>query len=711
MRNTLLKLSIAVALATLLSWAYLFIPQTFQSLDSRLRDFLFIVRGELPKSDNIVIIDIDEKALDKLGQWPWQRDVFANLLYKLTDAGAGVIGLDIVFAEADRTSPHRFATKFPQLADQLENYDEYLAKCFSQTPVVGGFTFLFDEYSSEKRTPNIPAVFIEKGLKDNSEIMHPDGIVLNIEVLQDALQSSGFFNNIPDLGGMITHVPLIMKYDGVVFPSLALEMFRIYTGENVVKIVGDDIAVDHILIGKYKIPTDKSGRLVLNPRGPKKHFKYISIADIFDDKFDKKDIEGKFVLIGTSAMGLSDLRAMTYDNAIPGVEIHANVIDNILTGDFVYKSADSYGYDLAIIWAVTFLTVLIFSYVPSLLLLPLALLVGYLLFQIFYNILFVYGLVLNLLFPLVSFVFSIFISVVVDYILSARRELEAKRMLGKKVSPAVMHYLLENSQDDLVKSKEVEATVFFSDIRSFTTISEKIGSPDRLISMLNQYMTPMVDSIINHKGTIDKFIGDAIMAYWNAPLEIENHADMALQSAIEQINMLEKINQNITPQFDVTINIGIGIHTGVVTAGDMGSLGRSDYTVIGDNVNLASRLEGLTKQYGANILITKATYDKLKGEYKIRPIDLVEVKGKSQAVEIFEVICANKAIDEDELERSHRGIELFREGKVEESYAIFSTLLVQSPSCKLYEMYVTRSQYFIDHPDIAFNPILKMTTK
>ena len=722
MKSILLKLSIAFALASVLSWAYLFIPQTFQSIDSRLRDFLFLVRGELPKSNNVVIIDIDEKALDKLGQWPWQRDVFANLLYKLSEAGAGVIGLDIVFAEADRSSPHRFATKFPSLAKELENYDEYLANCLTQTPVIGGFTFLFNEHSDEKRSPNIPAIFMEKGLKGNNEILSPDGIVLNIDILQKSLYSSGFFNNIPDLGGMITHVPLIMKYDGVIYPSLALEMIRVaklssesnqtHLNESaqIVKIIGDDIAVDRIKIGKLEIPTDKSGRLVLNPRGPKKHFKYISIADIFDDNFDKKDIDGKFILIGTSAMGLFDLRAIAYDNAIPGVEIHANVIDNILVGDFLHKSVEARAYDLVIIWILTFITVLIFSFATSWLLLPLALIIGYGLFNLFFMVLFSYGVVLNLLFPLLSFVLAIFISLIVDYILSAKREQEAKRMLGKKVSPAVMNYLLENSQDDLVKSKEVEATVFFSDIRSFTTISEKIGSPDRLIAMLNHYMTPMVDSIINYKGTIDKFIGDAIMAYWNAPLQIENHADMAVKSAIEQIEMLSKINETIAPTYGVIINIGIGVHTGVVTAGDMGAEGRSDYTIIGDNVNLASRLEGLTKQYGANILITKATYDQLVYNYTIRPIDLVEVKGKSQAVEIFEVVCKNKDLTHYELELYEKGLYAFRTGKVQKAYEIF-TKLQSERECVLYEMYLQRSQYFIDNPQIKFNPILKMTTK
>ncbi|KIM03292.1 MAG: hypothetical protein KU28_11415, partial [Sulfurovum sp. PC08-66] len=448
MKSILLKLLIALLLALSLTWAYLFIPQSFQSVDSRLRDFLFLIRGELPKSDKIVIVDIDEKSLDKLGQWPWQRDVVAALLYKLTQAGAGVIGLDIVFAEEDRTSPHRFATKFPKLASKLENYDEVLAKCFAQTPVVGGFSFLFHEKNEEQHTPNIPAVFVEKGLKENNEIPVPDGIVLNIPILQNAMQTSGFFNNIPDLGGMITHVPLIMKYDGIIYPSLALEMYRAMMGKQVVKIVGDDIAVDHILIGDKKIPTDLAGRLVLNPRGPQKHFRYISVVDIFEDKFDKKDIEGKFVLIGTSAMGLFDIRSIAYDNAIPGVEVHANVIDNILVGDFLHQSADARNYDLIIIWLVAFATVLLFAFISSTLILPFALLIGYGLFELFYTLLFDYSMVLNLLFPMVAFILSIVISLMVDYIISSRKEQEAKRMLGKKVSPAVMNFLLENSKDD-----------------------------------------------------------------------------------------------------------------------------------------------------------------------------------------------------------------------------------------------------------------------
>jgi adenylate cyclase len=283
-------------------------------------------------------------------------------------------------------------------------------------------------------------------------------------------------------------------------------------------------------------------------------------------------------------------------------------------------------------------------------------------------------------------------------------------MLGKKVSPAVMDYLLEHSQENLIASRELEATIFFSDIRSFTNISEKIGSPDRLIHMLNTYMTPMVESIVKHHGTIDKFIGDAIMAYWNAPIAVEAHADEALKSAIEQIELLSEVNKGITKEYDVVIDIGIGIHTGVVTAGDMGSFGRSDYTIIGDNVNLASRLEGLTKQYGAQILISQETHLQLKGNYKIRPIEFVEVKGKSKAVEIFEVLCSNKNITQEELQNYNQALVSFREGELSLACGKFEDLEASNPS-KLYAHYISRCKHFINNPEIPFTPILKMETK
>ena len=690
-------------------------PQTFLSIDNRLRDYMFLMRGEISKTvkdrhDNIVIIDIDDKALGTYGQWPWNRKLVADLLYKLSDAEAGIIGLDIVFAESDTHSPHLLKKEYPEITRELLNYDKVLATCLTQTPVLGGFVFDFKNVPQNKdKDPMSAAIFREVG-KVNSGILEAKGVTLNIDLLQDSMYSSGFFNNIADVDGVIRHIPLIFRYNDFLYPSLALEMLRIYSGAKTIDVNSDETGIKNIKFGDFKVPIDKVGRLFINFRGKGKYFQYISAADILSGKFEKKDVKNKFVLVGTSALGLSDLRSTVYDFAIPGVEVHANAIDNILSGDYLHRPTEIIVYDLFIISIIIIITMVIFQFIKSWFIIFIGGLAIYGLYEFLYQILFTYGYVVNILFPFIAYVLTIILSIVIDYITTSTQKEEAKRMLGKKVSPAVMEYLLKHSKEDLVASKEVEATIFFSDIRSFTNISEKIGSPDELISMLNRYMTPMVNNIVEHKGTIDKFIGDAIMAYWNAPIKVENHADEAVQSAIEQIEMLVEVNKEITPLYEVTIDIGIGIHTGVVTAGDMGSEGRSDYTIIGDNVNLTSRLEGLTKQYGAQILISKETLYSLVKEYKIRPIDMVEVKGKSEAVEIYEVICNNKIVTDEELEIYNKATIFFREGEVIEAHKLYSKLQYNYP-CVLYRFYEERCLNFLNNPQQTFTPILKMTTK
>ena len=708
MKGFLIKTALAFALSIILTWIYLFTPLAFYSLDNRLRDFMFVMRGEIEHTGNVVIVDIDEKSLKKYGQWPWNRELFSNLLYDLTDAGAGIIGLDIVFSEEDRSSPHKFK-EFLDTKKTLPNYDKILAATLSQTPVIGGYTFSFAK-TDEENTPMIPAIFVKKGFHENDYLLKPKGIVLNIPVIQDSLYSVGFFNNIPDEGGMIRKIPLVMEYDGVLYPSLTLEMLRVYSGVSRVDVIGDESGVEYIKFGDFRVPTDHAGRLFANFRGGGKTFKYISAANIMDGSFDVSDIQNKFVLIGTSALGLFDLRSNAYDSAMAGVEIHANVIDNILKGDFLKKPSELVAIDIMIIWLIVFAFVFIFSIIGSYLAIPVAIASMLGLYEVLYILLFDYGYVLSLLFPLIAYILTLIATVGLDYFLESRQRQKVNNMLGKKVSPAVRDYLLEHSEEKLVDSRDVEASIFFSDIRGFTSISEKIGSPDKLIHMLNAYMTPMVDNVVSHQGTIDKFIGDAIMAYWNAPAPIKNHPDKAVKSAIEQIDMLKEINKSIKPIYDVEINIGIGIHTGLVTAGDMGSEGRSDYTIIGDNVNLASRLEGLTKQYGVQILISKSTYEKIEGKYRIRPIDLVEVKGKHEAVEIFEVVASNKKIDDEELELWNKGLTLFRDAHLESAYKIFEELQEKNRSV-LYEFYLKRCKEFLDNQELEFTPVLVMHTK
>ncbi|MCF6244561.1 MAG: adenylate/guanylate cyclase domain-containing protein [Sulfurovum sp.] len=714
MRNALVKAAIALVLSLFLTWIYLFTPQSFFSLDNKLRDLMFNIRGELPKSDNVVIIDIDNKSLKEVGQWPWSRDVIAKLLTNLSESKAGIIGLDMVFAEEDRSSPHRLKKKYPNISQSLPNYDKILANTFASAPVVGGYIFTGEE-TKETNTPLIPAVFIEKGLHKSTYLKETKGIILNTPILQEALYSSGFFVTKKNEGGVVRSAPLIYKYQDVIYPSLALEMLRIYSANNKVEVIGDENGVELIKFGDFSIPTESSGEFIINFRGPKKHFKYLSASDIVSNNFKQSDVENKFILLGTSAPGLKDLRYIAYDSTFPGVEVHANIIDNILEGDFIQRPFVANLYDIIIIWVLVFGLMLLFSLMTSWLVLPVAIILFSLMLVALYFTLFSQGLILTLLTPILAFWSTLILTIAIEYFKTSKQKDQAKRILGNKVSTSVMQHLLDNANEGLIEPKEVESTIFFSDIKGFTSISEKLGSPQKLIDMLNIYMTPMTDIIIQEQGTIDKFIGDAIMAYWNAPVAVEHHATHAVSAAVQQVEQLKVINEIIYKTYQLRLQIGIGLHTGVVTAGDMGSVGRSDYTIIGDNVNLASRMEGLTRVYDVDILISEATYKDIKESqhaknFHIRAIDSVEVKGRSQATNIYEVITAVRPVSKEEFTLHAQALQYFKEANVVQAYELFTKLNTHYP-CTLYAHFIERCTPYLEDATLTFSPILKMTSK
>ncbi|PKN13995.1 MAG: adenylate/guanylate cyclase domain-containing protein, partial [Deltaproteobacteria bacterium HGW-Deltaproteobacteria-24] len=332
---TLTLLASIAALVTL----YVFFPKSLESIDNRFRDYMFIVRGEIPQNNQVVIVDIDEKSLKQIGQWPWSRDVLSTLLENLTTAGVGIIGFDIVFAEEDRTSPHKILNQFDIQKENIPNYDEQFAQTIAHTPTILGYQFQLNETEFlDNRTPQIPAIFVEKNRNLNQDyVINAKGTILNIPLVQENSYSSGFFNNVPDESGIIRSVPLIIRYNEQLYPSLAFELLRAALGVKKVVVNYNDLGVQDVSLGDITIPTDRYGRVIVNYRGKERTFNYLSAADIVNNEFEASDVEGKVVLIGTSAAGLFDLRATPFESVFPGVEVHANVIDNILQGDFLYK--------------------------------------------------------------------------------------------------------------------------------------------------------------------------------------------------------------------------------------------------------------------------------------------------------------------------------------------------------------------------------------
>ena len=300
MERIRIQLLIGIIVALLTSIAYLFMPEKFVALDNQLRDNMFLARGYLEPSSEVVIVDIDEKSLKELGQWPWKRKDFAKVLYNLSDAGAGIIGLDIVFSEYDNSNPTKVLRELGYDTKGIEDYDKILAEAVASTPTILGYIFIMeDDGVKSEGSPNIPAIFIERNMPEKDYMLEAFRAVLNVPLTQESAYSSGFFNTIPDDdSGIIRNVPLVMKYDGIVYPSLSMEMVRIMTETSKVNVnYNEGIGIENIVSGALDIPTDSFGRILVNYRGPSYTYPYISAVDIYNNNFKPEDVAGKFILI------------------------------------------------------------------------------------------------------------------------------------------------------------------------------------------------------------------------------------------------------------------------------------------------------------------------------------------------------------------------------------------------------------------------------
>ena len=711
-RSKLYNLSILFTILTLSLWSvYLFAPTYFQSLDTTVRDFFFKFRGTQTPSDSIVIVDIDEKSIKALGQWPWEREKFARILKNLTQMEAGIIGLDIVFSEQDKTSPQTIAKRWHLKGDHLPNYDAILAKTVATTPTILGYVFDFDMPNGNE-APNIPLIVIEKAKPKQEFLPEAKGVLTNIKQIQNAAYSSGFINNIPDQSGVVRSVPTLIRYDMEVYTSLAFELYRLAMGAQKITINYSKAGIENILLKEHSIPTDRFGRIYLNFKGGAKTYRYISAIDVYNKTVDPKLIKNNFIFIGTSAFGLMDLRATPLDSVMPGVEIHATILDNLLNHDMLHKPNWSELADLVAIALIVFIVVFLYSRFGFfvLILLFFTTLIGVLWF--YYHLLFWHHIVLNILFPILAFIFSIIGTLAINYRFEFKQKELIKNSFSKKVSKQVMEDLLEHSSDDHFSSKEVVATIYFCDIRSFTTISETLASPKKITDLLNLYMDKLVFFIQKHSGTVDKFIGDAIMAYWNAPLPVQNHADEALQAALEQLEHKKMINQTIKNRFGFEIDFGIGINTGEVVVGEIGSKGRSDYTMIGDAVNLASRLEGLCKTYQTSLIISEFTKEQLTYEYTMILLDTVIVKGKHEPVKIYEVLHKGlpDSKEEQEIKAYNKAHHLYMQANFQEAQEAFEQLSKLYKKY-LYSLYAKRCAKLIDQKIENFDGVFRLTSK
>lgn len=694
-------------------------PKLLQSLDNHIIDAMFRLRGPVKTTGEVIIIDIDEKSLRAIGQWPWSRKTVAELVKNIHDAQAKVLGFDIVFAEKDRTSPSLLIDEllkeksFP--TDSLPfktlenlNYDLILGDAVTLGPTVLGYVFQLKndglKTPDESPFPSInihiqPDTFTYKDIS----LIPAYRAVTNIEDVAQS-ETEGFFNVFPDQSGIVRKVPLFMKMDGLAYPSLALEMLRTGIGEKSAtlhiskqkrKNIRDIFAVS---IKDQVIQTDSISQITINFRGPVYSFEYISATDVLNGKF-KDTIKDKFVLIGTSAAGLQDLRATPYSSIFPGVEIQATVIDNILKGDyFTYDIYTERGLTITVIFIFGILLSAILSFSR-----PLTGGLGGILFFLIlisgnYYLFFLRNEIIGLSYPLIT-IFAIFpVVTLFNYFFEGREKYFIHKAFGRYVSPHVVDELVKSPERLSLAGEQKKLSIFFSDIRDFTTISEQMSSKN-LGKLLNEYLTAMSDIIMDHNGLVDKYIGDAIMAVWGAPLEDENHAANAMKASLKMLAKLKELQAIWQKENLPFIDIGIGLNTGIVSVGNFGSRRRFDYTVIGDNVNLASRLEGLNKMYGTNILISEHTKKELEDTFFFRKIDMVRVKGKKKAVGIYEPICEgtpDKCLA-DEILQFESALEDYFNKNFKAAHKSITGLYANHP-VKLYAMYLERIKGYMATP-------------
>ena len=698
-------------------------PALLTALDNRVADAMFRWRGPVKTTGSVVIVDIDEKSLREIGQWPWPRNIVAQLIRRILDEEPKVIGLDIVFAEQDRTSPIRyvdelqriFNIKLPSLnpapAPEILNHDLALGSAVAAGPTILGYAFqLYDDGLKDPQDLPFPSCQINvhpatTRFRDLALIHAYRGVVNIVDIAQG--RSEGFFNVFPDPSGTIRRVPLLMMLDDIPYPSLALEMFRVGVDQNDLtihashQVKAPETGLLGISVGKRFIPTDDNGQLSVNFRGPARTFPYLSAVDVLRGQH-RFALKSKYVLIGGSASGLFDLVATPFANLYSGVEVHASIIDNMVAGDpFSHDIFTEIGWTYALIIVGGVFLSLILAYGGPLsggiggMLIILAALFGN--FQLF----FLKNILVGVVYPFSSFL-VIFLAVSIgNYFYEGREKSFIRGAFGHYVSPRVVSQLIDNPAKLSLKGEQKNLTVLFSDIRGFTTISEQMSS-EQLSIFMNEYLTTMSNCIIAHGGTVDKFIGDAIMAIWGAPLDDRDHAIHALQAAMNMMAQLKETRQDYARRGLPAIDIGIGINTGIMSVGNFGSHERFDYTVMGDNVNLASRLEGANKDYGTHVIISEFTRAQLGDQFFCRFIDKVRVKGKNKAVNIYEPLVEGTPDSAliREVEAFESAVADYRDQKFVRAKDVIEALYRNNP-LRLYAIYLHRINNYLNSPPPA----------
>jgi adenylate cyclase len=604
----------------------------------------------------IRIVDIDEASLAKLGQWPWPRTTMRDLLAELTGNGAAAVGFDVLFVEPDRTSIEEIAKRLPAAqasallkhAGEERTNDQVFADALRESPSVLGTSLSKGSTGSVR----VKAGFAIAGDDPRPFIPAFSGGSGNLPVLDAAAQGIGAINWLPDRDQIVRRVPMLYRVDAKLVPSLAAEVLRVAQGASTYLLKGANASgetaygrntgLNHIKIGDLEIPTNSDGGIAVRFR-PSNPEAYIPFWKVLAGEVSRDDVAGRIVLVGTSAPGLLDLRATPLDPAMPGVEIHAQLLEHILSGRSLVRPDYALALEQSIIIVLGIVLALVLPRVTAawaafsgLLVIATLVLGGWLAFRY-------WGLLFDPAYPAMALGGMTAAMTFYVYRGVETQRTAIRSAFGHYLSPAVIEEIIADP-DKLELGGEVrELTLMFSDVRNFTSISEQLSAFE-LTHFINELLTPLTEVILSRRGTIDKYMGDAIMAFWNAPLDDPQHADHACLAAVEMAAKLRSLNRQWAEQAAAAqrpfqeVKIGIGINTGECCVGNMGSSIRFDYSAIGDEVNVTSRLEGLSKIFGVTAVIGEGTLARVKQDFPVLELDMVAVKGRGRPTRVYTLL-------------------------------------------------------------------------
>jgi adenylate cyclase len=661
------------------------------------------------RDERIVILDIDEKSLAEIGRWPWSRSVMAELNDKLFDHyGLALVGFDVVWAEPDPSSgidvldalareelkgDPEFQKAYARLRPRLD-FDARFAESLKGRPVVLGYYFNSEERAV--RVNALPAPVLPRGTFAGANVLFPQwvGYTGNLPVYLRNAAGAGHFNPAPDFDGISRRVPLLAEFDGEYYEALSLAMVRalLARGTGELPTVAPGFPKDRpqdlewLDVGGIKVPVDETASALIPYRGRKFGFAYVSLADVLRGRIEPEMLKGRIALVGTTAPALQDLRATPVDPAFPGVEVHASLIVGILDNEIKHRPWYTAGAEIFFLLVGGFVLAVLIPRLSAVW--ATAATAAGIGLMVALNVASWHG---GMVLPLAS---SLLVAAAIytmnmayGYFVESRSKRLLAGRFGEYVPPELVDQMARDPHRYTMEPRSAELTILFSDVRDFTSISEALG-PEELREYINEYLTEMSTIIRNrYRGTLDKYIGDAIMAFWGAPVEDPDHARNAVLAALEMQRECATLNAKLAARGWPRLSIGVGVNTGNVRVGDMGSRVRRAYTAMGDAVNVASRLEGRTKTYGVGVLVGEATRSRVK-DVVFKEIDRIRVKGKEEALTIYEPL--DSAGDEVELRLWEQALGDYRARRWNEAEMILRELARMRPGCGPYATYLAR---------------------